>query len=155
MLPFLSLSLGIAYFIPYVMAFLPLLVFSSLRLSLVRALWYSAGCGFLIDLYTYASPFGFFALNYVLTTLLLHRIKKFFSEENLPPLLLFAAAFSFTSSALHTLLYPLLDSHLHLTVWTLFTDLICMPLLDTFYFGLVLLPIHFKPRLLYALSRNP
>lgn len=143
------------------LGFLPFLLFSLTRLSLPAALLCSATAGLTLDLYTFGSPLGFFALNYSLTSLILFRYKKFFSEEKLFPFALYGVAFSFTSTLIHFFLYAIIDVHLKLSFLTLVTDLICMPLLDGVYTIIwVLLPLllykHMKPKLgplLHELSR--
>jgi len=143
------------------LGFLPFILFALMRLKLPAALWCSAFAGLTLDLYTFGSPLGFFALNYSLTSLILFRYKKFFSEEKLFPFALYGVAFSFVSTLIHFFLYAIIDVHLKLSFLTLATDLICMPLLDGIYTIVwALLPLllykYVKPKLgplLHELSR--
>lgn len=124
------------------LGFLPFILFSLARLSLPKALWASALAGLTLDLYSFGSPLGFFALNYTLTSLILFRYKKFFSEEKLFAFTLYGVLFSFVSTLFHFCLYAIIDIHLKLSFFTLLTDLICMPLLDGIYtFVWALLPL--------------
>ena len=151
------------HFIPVIklFGFLPFILLAIARLSLPKALWCSAAAGFVIDLYSFGPPLGFFALNYSLSTLALFRYKKFFSEENLFAFTLYGVLLSCVSTLIHFCLYAIIDVHLKLSPLTLLTDLICMPLLDGIYTLIwVLLPLllykHVKPKLgpfLHELSR--
>jgi len=135
------------------LGFLPFLLLSLLRLPLPKALWASAAAGFTLDLYTSGTPLGLFALNYALTTLVLFRYKKFFSEETIFPLTLYAIAFSSLSTLIHFCLNPFPPA-----ILSLFTDLICMPIADGIYtltWGLLPLTLYkqLKPVVQRELSR--
>jgi hypothetical protein len=131
--------------------FLPFLLFAISRLRLPSVLWCSAIAGVTLDLYSFGAPLGFFALNYSLTSLILFRYKKFFSEENLWAFTLYALLFSFVSTLIHFFLYAIIDVHLKLSFLSLMTDLICMPLIDGLYtFVWALLPL-----LLYKYLTEP
>ncbi len=152
-----SLSFAGQFFLPLffpsakILGFLPYIIFAISRLSLPKALWCSALCGLLIDLTSFGPPLGFFAINYSLSTLILFRYKKFFSEENLLSFALYAIIFSLVSTLIHFSLYAIVDTHLKLSLLTLATDLICMPLIDGAYTLLwALLPL-----LLYKYLTEP
>ncbi len=116
-----------------ILGFLPFILFAIIRLSLPTALWCSALAGVVIDLYSHGPPLGFFALNYSLSTLIIYRYRKFFSEEKSFPFALLGVLFSFTSTLIHFLLYSLFDTRLKLSPQTFLTDLFCMPIVDGIY----------------------
>ena len=60
------------------LAFAPFLVILYTRLPHIQCLWCAFGCGLLIDLLSSNLQLGAHALNYVLITLILFRIRKFF-----------------------------------------------------------------------------
>ena len=135
------------------LGFLPFLLLSLMRLSLPKALWASAAAGFALDLYTSQTPLGLYALNYSLTTLILFRYKKFFSEDKIFPLMLYAITFSSLSTLIHFCINPFPPSLLSLV-----TDLIFMPIADGIYtLTWVLLPLtlykQLKPVVQRELSR--
>ena len=141
------------YFLPIVriLGFLPFLLFALSRLSLPKVLWCSTLAGLTIDLYSFGPPLGFFALNYSLSSMILFRYKKFFSEEKLFSFVLYGILFSFTSTFIHFLLYAIIDTHLKLSLLSLATDLICMPVID----GLYTLVWALLPILLYKYLTEP
>lgn len=116
-----------------ILGFLPLLLFALSRLSLPKVLWISLIAGLTVDLYSSGPPLGFFAINYSLSSIILFRYKKFFSEENFFAFTLFGLLFSFTSTLIHFFLYAIFDTHLKISPLTLATDLICMPIIDGAY----------------------
>jgi hypothetical protein len=103
------------------------------RFPLPYALWIGAGIGLLIDAASPSIPFGFFAINYTLSALVVFRYKKFFSEEKILIFPIYAILFSFISTFIHFILYGLIDLQLKLNFFTLLTDLILMPIFDGVY----------------------
>lgn len=145
--PFLLTLLG-TYFLPNMIpslrfvTFAPLITLGFSRLSLPASLFIAVFAGLFLDLYSPTLPLGFFALNYMLTTLLLYRYRKYFLEEKPHIFALYSTLFSFFSTALHFFLYALIDIHIKLRWQTIFTDFTIMPLLDGLYsFIFVLLPL--------------
>ncbi|MBM3193084.1 MAG: hypothetical protein FJZ59_02480 [Chlamydiae bacterium] len=116
-----------------ILGFMPIILFALSRLSLPKTVWVAFIAGLTVDVYAKTTPLGFFALNYILSALFLSRYKKFFSEEKTVSFMFYASFFSFVSTLLHFFLYPFLGSPIKLTLISLFTDLICMPLLDGIY----------------------
>ena len=134
-----------------IFGFLPFILFSLSRLSLPKALWFSALAGLIVDLYSFGPPIGFLSLNYTLSSIFLFRYRKFFSEENLFSFALYGVLLSFISTFIHFSLYAIIDTRLKLSLFTLGTDLICMPIIDGIYtFIWVLLPL-----LLYKYITEP
>ncbi len=146
-------EIALPYLFPTIriLGFLPLLVFALSRLSLPKALSWSMFAGLIVDLYAFGPPLGFFALNYTLTSLILYRYRKFFSEEKLFSFTLYAAIISITSTLIHFFLYAIIDIHLKLSLFTLATDLICMPIVD----GLYTLVWALLPLMLYNYLTEP
>ncbi len=134
-----------------ILGLLPFLLFALSRFSLPRVLWLSALAGLAVDLHSFGPPLGFFAFNYSLSSLILFRYKKFFSEENLFSFVLYGILFSFVSTFIHFFLYAIQDIHLKPSSLTLATDLICMPLID----GIYTLVWALLPLLLYKYLTEP
>jgi hypothetical protein len=128
-------SLIIAWIFPWIrpIGYVGALVLTISRFPLSYALWISAGIGLLIDISSASIPFGFFAINYSLSTLIIFRYRKFFSEEKIEIFPLYAILFSFTSTSIHFILYGLIDLQLKLRLFTILTDLLLMPIFDGVY----------------------
>ena len=114
-------------------AFIPFLALAAMRYSLQRCLWISLACGLIIDLLSSQMHFGLYALSYSLITLLLYRFNRYFFEEKLHALALFALLFSFLSSAIELLFLFASHKSSLFSPRILVTDLFLMPLLDAVY----------------------
>ena len=134
-----------------ILGFLPLIIFAIARLSLPKALWWSMFAGLAVDLYSFGTPLGFFSTNYTLSTLIIYKYKKFFSEEKLLSYALFGSLFGALSTLLHFVLYSLIDIHLKPSLFTFATDLICMPIID----GVYILVWALLPLMLYKYLVEP
>jgi len=141
-------SLIIAWLFPSIrpLGYVGALVLTISRFPLSYALWINAGIGILIDVASASTPFGFFAINYALSTLVVFRYKKFFSEEKIFIFPIYAILFSFISTFIHFILYGLVDLQLKLKFITILTDLFLMPIFDGVYAFLFV----FGPLVLYG-----
>jgi rod shape-determining protein MreD len=108
--------------------FAPFLALSYYRLSFPGALWAALGTGLLFDLMTSEMRFGFYALNFLLVTIIFYHQKKHFFEDKSVAFSLYTALISLGSTLL---LFPFHD--LSFSLPSLFSDLIVMPLLDGVY----------------------
>ena len=94
-------------FLP-ILAYAPFLALVILRAPLVRALWMSAGAGAIMDLLS-DHPVGLHAVNYVLTTAILYRIRNRFSYDQSLHFSFFSALVSAFATLLHLILLFLFD----------------------------------------------
>ncbi len=133
------------------LAFVPFLTFVLAMGSLPFALWLSFIAGLIVDLYSNSAPFGFFALNYTLTSIASFRYRVFFPTEKVHIFSLYAALYSFVSTALHFFLFAIVEMHIKLHFFSLITDLFLMPILD----GVYALAWVFFPMQLYKKLSNP
>ena len=115
------------------LAFAPFLVILYTRLPLNHCLWCAFGCGFLIDLLSSNMQLGAHALNYVLVTLVLFRIRKFFFAHKPVALALFTALFSILSCTLQLIIMAMYGQHLRFGLVGFLSDFIVMPLCDAIY----------------------
>jgi rod shape-determining protein MreD len=122
-------------FLPHLhlMAFAPFLAIVYQRKRFAASLWYALISGFIIDLFTSEFRLGIFALNYLLTTLLVYRQKRYFFGDKSLSLFLFTALISSVSSTLQLLLFTLFAKKVELSGKLIVCDLILMPLLDAVY----------------------
>lgn len=120
--PFLKLN----YFVPY-------LIVTIQRKSRLEALWQAFLCGFTLDLLAANTPFGFWVLNYVVTLLLLFKIKQLFFQDKFLTLPLLTCFFSIISTLLFMTLTHLFYSKVQLRFQWILSDLICYPLFDGIY----------------------
>jgi len=125
-----------------ILSFAPLITLIISRLSRPIALWLATLSGVIIDLYSIATPFGFFALNYCIATLLIYQYRKYFLEEKIHIFALYSILFSFVSTFIGFILFAVIEVQLKLNIFTLFSDLILMPIFDGVYaYIVVLFPI--------------
>ncbi len=115
-----------------ILAFAPFLALISLSLPLSTTLWLSFLSGVLIDLFS-EDPMGLHALNYVLTTALLYRLRSLFSAERPFHLSLFTALISLFSTLFQLILLFLFDRRVPFNGKWIFADLFAMPLVDALY----------------------
>ena len=138
LIPFLLCYFGELYlpiiipnvrFIPYA----PLITIIISRFNRAEAIWLAALVGLMIDLYSKGAMLGVFSLNYCISTIIIYRYRKFFSEEKIHIYALYTTLFSVISTAIHFFLFALVETPLKLTFFTIFTDLILMPIFDGVY----------------------
>ncbi len=115
------------------LAFAPFLVILYTRLPHIHCLWCAFGCGLLIDLLSSNLQLGAHALNYVLVTLILFRIRKFFFAHKPVALALFTALFSILSCSLQLIIMAIYGQHIPFGLASFLSDFILMPLCDGLY----------------------
>ena len=133
------------------LAFVPFLTFVIANNRLPGALWLSLIAGLVVDLYSNIAPLGFFALNYTLTSVVVYRYRSYFSQEKAHIFSLYSLLYSLISTALHFVLYALIEMHIKLHLFSIITDLILMPILD----GVYALVLVFFPLKVYAQITQP
>ena len=119
---------------PYVkwLSFAPFLVITYSSRPLIPSLWIAAFSGLIMDILSQDNPFGLHCLNYVLTTLLIHRYRHYFVDRAIG-----LASYTFLFSSISTLIQFLghcfFASPIPITLIGCITDFICLPLLDALY----------------------
>ncbi len=123
-----------AIFLPQIslLAFSPFLSLSLLKNSRAQALALSLLAGMLMDLIS-NDPMGLHALNYVLVTALLFKIKRHFLYEDPFHFSLVTAIFSSLSTVFQLLLLFLFDRRVALQGRWILTDVLGMPVMDGLY----------------------
>ncbi|HPE84803.1 MAG TPA: hypothetical protein PLO43_01315 [Chlamydiales bacterium] len=115
------------------LAFAPFLVILYTRLALIQCLYCAFGCGLLIDLLSSSMQLGTHALNYVLITLLLFRIRRFFFAHKPVALALFTALFSLLSCCMQLIIMAFYDQHIPFGLAGFLSDFVIMPIADGIY----------------------
>lgn len=110
------------------MTFAPFFALSYYRLSFVKALWLSFGCGLLLDLLSSELRFGLYALASTIITAVFYRQKRHFFEDKA---LAYSAFSALISLALTAFLLFLTDLKLHIAA--VITNLLLMPAIDGLY----------------------
>lgn len=128
----------------------PFLIIVYYQKSYAKALWLSFLCGLILDLLNSHLLFGFYALNYTLTTGILYGQRRNFFADSLSTMPLMAFFFALTSTLIQLLLIYIFDRELALSWKWALTDLFLMPLADALYaFSCFILPFYLfgkKPR---------
>lgn len=136
--PFLKLN----FFAPY----LVLLLYKKTKLF---ALWHALLIGFIIDLLSATTPFGFWSANYMITLFILTHLKRFFFEDKFLTLPLLTLFFSCISTLLFTFSTQLFFYKIHITPLWLFSDFIAYPIFDSLYALIAFnLPLYYLAKLL-------
>ncbi len=113
-------------------AYAPFLALTCLCASYHKALWIASLCGLWMDLLS-AGPFGTYALNFLLATALLHRLRIWFFQDKPLLLCVYTALISSVLMPLQMALLFLFDRRApYAGQWALF-DMAAMPLLDAAY----------------------
>lgn len=120
--PFLKLN----YFVPYLIVVLQ-------RKSRENALWQAFLCGLILDLLAANTPFGFWVLNYIVTLLILSKIKQLFFQDKFLTLPLLTCFFSMISTLLFIGVTHLFYHKIELHFQWILSDMICYPLFDGIY----------------------
>lgn len=115
------------------LSFAPFFALLFMRKSFLSCLWISTLCGLLVDLLNAKFHFGFCALNFCLTTLLIYTQKRNFFEDRLFSLSCFTALISAVSSLIQLIFLALFEKHFPFKLQLLFTDLLLMPVVDALY----------------------
>jgi len=126
----------------------PFLVASLYRLNLNRYLWCGLAAGIFLDLLSSNSPIGFHGAAFLLACIGLNSLKpRFFSDSlsTLPIMTFFGSLFQLLSMLL---LSPFFGISTPLSLSWVFTDLLCMPLIDALsaFCFFILIPMLFLSR---------
>lgn len=123
-----------AIFIPQItiLAFSPFLALALLRSSLYQTLWLSVLAGSVMDLMS-NDPIGVHALNYVIVSALLFKVKKHFLYDEPFHLSLLTTILSFLSTVFQVFLLFLFDRRVPLQGRWVLADFIGMPVIDGLY----------------------
>lgn len=117
MIPF-TLALVALRFFPSLFAFAPLITKTYFAKNLLSSLYTALFFGLIVDLFVTETPFGLTAINYTLTTLLIHRLKWFINPYKIYSVPLFTLIFSFISLIL---------------TFRITQDLLFLPLINALY----------------------
>jgi rod shape-determining protein MreD len=115
-----------------ILAYAPFVAYATLRSELMRALFLSALAGAIMDTVS-EDPMGVHALNYVVTTALLFKVKKHFSHDEPLHLSLFSGLFSSLSTSIQLFLLFLFDRRVPFGGRWILGELIAMPVVDALY----------------------
>lgn len=146
--PFMTTSIPLTFFAPYL-----ILVLYKKRKS--QALTQAFLCGSILDLLSASTTIGFWTLNYIVTLLLLGKIKHLFFTEKMSTLPLLSFFFSEISTAFHFTFTHIFCTKSHLSLHWIATDLVLLPLFDGLYgFVLFSIPIFFLSKWLPETKRQ-
>lgn len=115
------------------LAFAPFFAIAFQRLTLYQSLWTAVFIGLLIDLISPSLRFGFFSLNYFLTSWIAYRQKSLFFEDKTISFFFYTAFISCIASTLQLTLLLSSSSRFPIHLSFLFSDLLIMPLIDGVY----------------------
>lgn len=113
--------------------FCPFFAIAYHRLTLVKSLWLSLGCGLILDLLSSQMHFGTYSLAYFLTTTILYQQKRHFFEEKPSALCLFSAVISSVSSLVLLLIAYGFDKQITISLALFISEVVIMPVLDAAY----------------------
>ncbi len=130
---------------------IPLIAIFSSRTTLKNALIMSILIGAIQDLLSIYYPMGYSSLNLLLTTLFLYRYRSYFYVEKPHTYTIYIFLFSLVSSSIQLLQLHFLGISINLSLISLMSNLILMPLLDAAY-GLL---FYFYPYILIRFLTHP
>ena len=132
---------------PYIkiMFFAPFLVITFYQKELISSLWWAFATGLIIDLISFQPPFGFYACNYVITTLILHPQRRNFFADHMTTLPIMTFFFSVVSTILQLIVLQIFANPVMISMRFLLTDVLIMPLVDALfaYVWFELIPVAF------------
>lgn len=133
----LSLFCAIAgpYFLPSIrlLAFAPFLTILFTRCNLITCLWCAFGCGLIMDLLSSQMQLGIHALNYILITLALFRLRRRLVAHKPIALAILSSIFSLLSTTVQLLIMKIYGIAPPMNTLAYLSDLIVMPLFDGIY----------------------
>lgn len=146
--PLLTPLTSLNFFAPY----LVLLLYKKRK---SQALTQAFLCGCILDLISSSTSIGFWPLNFILTLLLLGKLKHHFFVEKLLTLPILSFLFSGISTILFFLITNIFCTKSHLTLNWMMTDLVLLPSLDGLYaLFLFSIPIRFLSKWLPETKRQ-
>ncbi len=132
--PSLLPSLQLLYFAPF-------LIILNYRKSLLTCLWGALFCGLILDLLSAEPRLGFNAINYILVSMVIHRLKHNFFPDSAMTLPILTLLFSLISTVFEMTILILFDQPLSLYGNWILNHLILLPVLNALYaFGIFVLP---------------
>lgn len=132
------------------MAFSPFLALAFLRLSLIKSLWLALAAGLCLDLLSSGDRLGAFILAYLFTTLLLHRLRKHFFEDQIVAFSLYCASISALTTLWLALVSSVSEPHFQWSPEFFAVDLVLLPCLD----GLCGFLLFVFPHIVYVHARK-
>lgn len=151
-LPFLYtlfLALSLPTLLPqlHIFYFAPLIVISFYHIPKLSALRVALLCGWIVDLLSASTPFGFYALVYTIVAFLLYPMRLYFFEDSLSTWPIMTALFSVGVAIVSVCVAWILGEGIALSWGWFRADLFGMPLVDAAYaFVAFTLPAWLLPR---------
>ncbi|MCH9631766.1 MAG: hypothetical protein S4CHLAM6_00830 [Chlamydiae bacterium] len=139
---------GLTYFAPFIV----LLIYKKTRIEI---LCYCLAIGFILDLLTSQTPFGFWILNYWASAWLLRFFKPFYFEDKFLTLPLLTVFFAQISTLIYVFSMNFFFLKMQLSLSWVFTDLVLYPIFDGCYAVLVFsIPLYYLNKLLPQKRRS-
>lgn len=129
--------------------FSPFLVILYYQRSFLASLWWSSACGLILDFLSSSAHVGIFSANYTLTTFILYHQQRNYFADSFSTLPLMTFLFSFLSTIIQVAALFTFGKGFIFSWYWMFTDLLCMPILDAIYgtFCFIIIPaLLFYPR---------
>lgn len=141
---FLSL-LGILFIPPLfpslqLVFFAPFLTILYYKKDLLGCLWGSLFCGLILDLLSAESRLGLYAINYMLVTMIIYRLKYNFFSDSVTTLPLLTFLFSLVSTILEIVMMIIFDYPLSLKGNWLIHSIFVTPMFSAMYSLIYLVP---------------
>ena len=135
--------------------FAPFIVLLIYKKSRVEILSYSLIIGFILDLLSSQTPFGFWIINYWASAWLLRFFKPFYFEDKFLTLPLLTLFFAQISTLIYVFAMNFFFLKVQLSLSWVFTDLILYPIFDGCYAILVFsIPLYYLNKLLPQKRRS-
>ncbi len=113
--------------------FTPFLICMIYRSDKNRALWLAAACGFILDLFSSYTHFGFYSVSNVVALWLFYGMRRHFFADHLTTLPILTALYSLLLTTIELLLLFLLDQGISLTWQWMVFDGIVLSVADALY----------------------
>lgn len=113
--------------------FAPFLAIAYTRVVFAKALWLALACGLILDLLSTGQHFGLYALNFVITSVVIFPQRRHFFEDKALALSLFTAVIAAFSTLLQLILVHLFDKGMLVSWKTFLSDVVGMSIVDGIY----------------------
>lgn len=113
--------------------FAPFLIIVIYQKNMLKSLWIALLCGIIVDLFSYRTRLGTYALNYSLTIAILYHQKRNFFADSISTLPLMTYFFGVISTVVQVILLYIFESPLPFSWRWVFIDLFLMPAADAAY----------------------
>ena len=114
----------------HLFVFAPFLALLIIRKNLLSALWIASLAGLTLDLLSSNIRFGLYATSFLITILILFKLRNLFFEEKALALALFSTLVAFVFTLIESSLLSFFGHPPPFTLKTLSSDLFLLPLLD-------------------------